>query len=162
MQAVSLKTSYLVAFQICLFQSFDIHLLFIAQLWYFYNTFSFLTRSLSFRNQILSVACGIWLLLRHPCACWHSGRWQQTKITTLGREEDFRFGLSSSHWQASLKTLRVDRRISWKEEQLELIKGWTALLFHTSDSGIFPWRPGGIYPILWWQLQNQPSCTSTC
>lgn len=37
MQAVSLKTSYLVAFKICLFQSFDIHLFFIAQPWYFYN-----------------------------------------------------------------------------------------------------------------------------
>lgn len=41
-QAASLKTSFLVAFQICLFQSFDIHLFFIAQPWYFYNKFTFL------------------------------------------------------------------------------------------------------------------------
>lgn len=56
-------------------------------------------------------------------------RWEGKRISDLVSAH-----LTDRHlW----KHLRVDRRISWKEQQLELIKGWIDLLFHISDSGTF-------------------------
>lgn len=52
--------------KICLFRSFDIHLFFIAQPWYFCK-FTFL---IQFRNQILYAGYGIWLTYRHPVSSW--------------------------------------------------------------------------------------------
>lgn len=112
-QAVSLKTSYLVAFKICLFQSFDIQLIL------YCPTMVFLRQvhlpEMIFLFQESNTACGIWKLActKAPLCLLTVRKVTANKINYVGEGRGFqKINLVSVHlhWQASQTTVRVDRR----------------------------------------------------